>query len=67
MRLRKTLDMQLGSHVGQASGGRRRPSPREMFLDVFTYGLSATPGNFNMKPENGPLEDYFPLQPVADQ
>ena len=22
-----------------------------------------TPGKINMEPENGPLEDYFPLQP----
>ena len=26
-----------------------------------------TPGKINMEPENGPLEDYFPLQPHGFQ
>ena len=25
-------------------------------------GQGHTPGKINMEPENGPLEDYFPLQ-----
>ena len=26
-----------------------------------------TPGTINLEPENGPLEDYFPLQPSGFQ
>ena len=37
-------------------------------LSVTPNSLSLdTPGKINMEPENGPLEDYFPLQPSAVQ